>query len=107
MLLVFFFYDKWFSINLPDIKIGSVSYDDNIEEWKTALTQTQMGWEQLLMPADLKIYQYDLFQFDGSLPTTIIIDSNGKIIYKSIGVEQKEGLGKMEGFIEGRLGSGM
>lgn len=74
--------------NNPDYNIVSISLDEKKEEWLTALEKEAMPWEQLLLPLALKPDQYDIFQFDGSIPTTFFFDNKGVLIDKSIGYDR-------------------
>ncbi|WP_316844812.1 TlpA disulfide reductase family protein [Pedobacter psychrodurus] len=60
-----------------------VSIDDNVEDWKRALTQDQMPW---VMVSDLKGHQNEIAQYFGivGVPSTLLIDPNGKIIARNL-----------------------
>lgn len=72
------FYKK--TANKPTFHMVSVSLDSEKENWIKALNFFKMDWQQLIINPDLVPFQKDIFKFDGSIPTILFIDSNGKII---------------------------
>ncbi|PLK46125.1 hypothetical protein C0V77_01905 [Emticicia sp. TH156] len=77
--------------NNPYFRMASVSLDEDSKAWKKALTIEKMEWEQFIITHELKAYQNDIFQFDGSIPTTLFVGKNGKILYKIRGFDVKDG----------------
>ncbi|UTA67906.1 thioredoxin-like domain-containing protein [Emticicia sp. 21SJ11W-3] len=77
--------------NNPYLRMVSVSLDEDTKAWKKALAIEKMDWEQFIITPELKAYQNDLFQFDGSIPTTLFVGKNGKILYKIRGFDVKDG----------------
>ena len=80
----------------PRFKMVSVSVDDNTANWHKALEKEQMPWTQLLITPEASNYAKELFSFNGSIPTTLFIDSQGKIVKKFVGYDEK----KLEDFKE-------
>lgn len=48
-----------------------------------------MPWKQLIITPEATTYSKELFSFDGSIPTTLFVDENGKIIKKFEGYDEK------------------
>jgi len=67
----------------------SISYDEKYQKWKIALEDEKMPWRQLIIDKEVDVYSKELFQFDGSIPTTLLIDSSGKIIKKYVGHDKE------------------
>ncbi|TAG51184.1 MAG: AhpC/TSA family protein [Cytophagales bacterium] len=67
----------------------SVSLDKNLSDWYKALLKEKMPWSQLLTTKDVNKYGRELFSFDGSIPTTLFVDKEGKIIKKFVGYNEK------------------
>jgi len=70
--------------NQESFDMVSISYDEKYQKWKTALEDEKMPWRQLIIDKEIDVYSKELFQFDGSIPTTLLIDSSGKIIKKYV-----------------------
>lgn len=70
------------------IHIVSVSLDEKEQNWRKALAKYNMPWQQLWIPKNIKSVQQDLFQFDGSIPTVIFVDKNGKFLKKVVGFDK-------------------
>ena len=77
-----------FSAN-PSFNIVSVSIDEDKQKWIDALEKEKMKWQQLLITPETKTYSKELFSFEGSIPTTLFVDSQGKIIKKYVGYNEK------------------
>lgn len=79
-------YQKYHNANFEDgagFEIISISLDDNLNDWKEAVTLDGYTWANLSegkkWDADIaKLYQVT------SLPTNYLIDKNGKIIEKDL-----------------------
>lgn len=71
----------------PDFNIISISLDSEKKDWLNALEKEGMPWMQLLLPLALKADQNDLFQFDGSIPTTFFFDDKGVLLKKTVGYD--------------------
>lgn len=90
--------------NETELNLVSVSLDEDPQLWQKAMDQEKMNWAQFIITPELKSYQRDLFQFDGSIPTTLFIDKSGKIIHKLSGYNEKEGLAQIEDIISRQMG---
>lgn len=77
----------------------SISLDSDISLWRKALAKEKMNWEQLIITPDLVDYQQDIFQFDGSIPMILFVNSEGEIVSQLKGYEENEGLERIESFI--------
>lgn len=73
----------------PDFNIISISLDSEKKDWLKALEKEEMPWMQLLLPLALKADQNDLFQFDGSIPTTFFFDDKGRLLKKTVGYDEQ------------------
>ncbi|MGL2964735.1 TlpA family protein disulfide reductase [Flavobacterium sp. RSB2_4_14] len=65
--------------NKKGLNIISVSLDDNAENWKSAIAKDGLTWTQVSNLKEMKdpiALQYGITQ----IPTTFLLDSNGKII---------------------------
>jgi thiol-disulfide isomerase/thioredoxin len=81
----------------------SISLDEKYENWEKALGYEKMPWRQLIVDEEASTYSKELFSFDGSIPTTLLVDSDGKIIKKIVGYDA--GTGKeLERLIASRFG---
>lgn len=68
------------------LNIISVSLDDNPEEWKKAIAKDGLTWTQVSNLKEMKdpiAIQYGITQ----IPTTFLLDSNGKIVAKDLDTE--------------------
>lgn len=81
----------------------SISLDEKDKNWKTALAYEKMPWRQLIINDDVNTYSKELFSFDGSIPTTLLVDSNGQIIKKIVGYDTATGE-ELERLITANLG---
>ncbi|TDB65124.1 TlpA disulfide reductase family protein [Arundinibacter roseus] len=63
----------------------SISLDEDSADWKKALNYEKMPWRQLIMSKEVNMYSKELFSFDGSIPTTLLVDGDGKIVKKHVG----------------------
>lgn len=86
----------------PDVRIVSVSLDRNRADWLKAAEEENMPWEQLWLPSGGNIRSVDIFPFDGTIPTTLITDSYGKVLQKYTGFED-DLVQKYETFTAGYL----
>ena len=84
----------------------SISVDDNKANWKRALDQEKMPWRQLAITPEAAPYSNELFSFDGSIPTTLFIDNQSKIVKKFVGYDEKS-LAEFRGLIEKYTGSNL
>jgi hypothetical protein len=65
------------------LNIISVSLDDNAEDWKNAIAKDGLTWTQISNLKEMKdpiAIQYGISQ----IPTTFLLDSNGKIVAKDL-----------------------
>lgn len=72
-----------------DFEIFGVSLDENIDSWKNAILKDKIKWPQV---SELKRWESDvvkLYQFS-SIPYSILINREGKIIYKGMLIEDIE-----------------
>ncbi|MGA0558836.1 thioredoxin-like domain-containing protein [Larkinella sp. VNQ87] len=67
------------------LHLVSVSVDENREAWLKAVQQEQMPWKQLLLAGENKVFARELFQFNGSIPTMLLVDQHGKTVRKWVG----------------------
>ncbi|WP_084332217.1 TlpA disulfide reductase family protein [Runella limosa] len=74
--------------NNPRFSMVSISLDENKQHWLKALDKEQMPWKQLLITKETRIYAKELFEFDGSIPTTLFVDKEGKIVKKFVGYDE-------------------
>lgn len=63
--------------------VVSVSLDDKADRWKKAIEEDKLPWTQV---SDLKGFKNELSSYYGiaAIPTTILVDPNGKIIAKDL-----------------------
>lgn len=81
---------KIFESNSKDVNIVSVSIDRDDEAWKKALEMEKMPWKQLLLKRDSSYVKLDK-QYDlNAVPVWIMVDANGKIMAKHVGLEEGE-----------------
>lgn len=73
-----------------NVNIVSISIDSNTEDWKKAVIEENMPWEQFFLPPSLQPYIKEIFEFDGSIPTTIFVDSTGSVINKTVGYDTNQ-----------------
>ncbi|KAB7732841.1 redoxin domain-containing protein [Rudanella paleaurantiibacter] len=69
------------------LRIVSVSVDEDSDAWQKALTKEQMPWSQLLVSGAARQHVNRLFRFDGSIPTMLLIDREGRLVKKVVGFE--------------------
>jgi len=68
--------------------VVGVSIDQDISKWKEAIVKDGLNWtEQVVEPA---VYSGDLIQFYEikGIPTSVLIDKEGKIVQFDISVNQ-------------------
>lgn len=70
------------------LHLVSVSVDEDRQAWIKAMQKEQMPWRQLMMPSSEQTYAKELFQFDGSIPTMLLVDQQGKIVKKVVGYDE-------------------
>lgn len=75
--------------NRKSFDMVSISYDEKNENWKKALQDEKMPWRQLIMSKEVNMYSKELFSFDGSIPTSLLVDGNGKIVKKYVGYDKE------------------
>ena len=72
------------------LNIISVSLDNDATKWKTAITNDKLTWTQVSNLKEMQdpiALQYGVTQ----IPTTILVDSNGKIVARDLfGEDLKE-----------------
>ncbi|WP_266365624.1 thioredoxin-like domain-containing protein [Tellurirhabdus rosea] len=73
--------------NDEKLRLVSVSLDENRAAWHKALQKEQMPWPQRLMTESERPYTRDLFQFDGSIPTMLLLDRQGRTLKKVTGYD--------------------
>ncbi|GAB2787501.1 TlpA disulfide reductase family protein [Rhabdobacter roseus] len=66
----------------------SVSVDDDKNRWQEAMQQEKMPWRQLLVNKENARYDREIFSYDRSIPTTLIVDAQGKILKKVVGYDE-------------------
>lgn len=72
-----------------DFEIFGVSLDENIDSWKNAILKDRIKWPQV---SELKRWESEVvkqYQFS-SIPYSILINRDGKIIYKGMQIEDIE-----------------
>lgn len=82
-------------LNEKDFEIVNISIDENKGAWEKAVAQEANPWPQLY---DDRKLSYEFFNVS-AVPTSYLIDPNGKIIMKEIGFDPKGG-GAMERKLE-------
>ncbi|HTN37102.1 MAG TPA: TlpA disulfide reductase family protein [Arachidicoccus sp.] len=65
----------------------SISLDSKTEDWLRSLKEENMGWRQLRLPQNMEPFSKEIFHFDGSIPTTLFIDSKGTIFKTTQGYD--------------------
>lgn len=78
-----------------DFEIINISIDQNKDAWLKAVEQEQNPWPQLYDDDHISYSQFDV----KAIPTTYLIDPDGKIILREVGFDPKGG-GNMEKKIE-------
>lgn len=78
-----------------DFEIINISIDQNKDAWLKAVEQEQNPWPQLYDDDHISYSQFDV----KAIPTTYLIDPEGKIILREVGFDPKGG-GNMEKKIE-------
>jgi hypothetical protein len=66
-----------------------VSLDDNREAWSGAVSSKQLEWKHV---SDLKAWKCEgskLYAVS-SIPNTVLIDKNGKIVGRNLGISEIE-----------------
>lgn len=69
------------------LRMVSVSLDENRVAWIKALQKEDMPWPQLRVPTSTRQSVNELFQFDGRIPTMLLLDQQGKLVKKIVGYE--------------------
>lgn len=83
------------------LTITSISIDEDKISWQNALKVVNMNWRQLIVPAEKK----DIFnaKFEvGSIPYTLFLNSNGKLLSRFIGYD-KNSFGEYKKIIDNDL----
>jgi thiol-disulfide isomerase/thioredoxin len=76
-------------LHTDELKITSISVDKNPDEWKGMVKKLNMNWSQLwLDPTFVDDYK-DQFQFNGTIPMILFVNSKGTVVKKYIGNEEK------------------
>ncbi|MCD8740301.1 AhpC/TSA family protein [Mucilaginibacter roseus] len=70
-----------------DVRIVSISVDDNKNDWETAMAQEKMPWQQLLIQPAEK-YRADSRYNLGFIPQIYIVDQHNKVVKKIDGYEE-------------------
>lgn len=73
------------------LDVVSISLDEKPESWKKALNYEKMPWRQLIIDEETNTYSKELFSFDGSIPTMLLVDASGKIMKKIVGYDTATG----------------
>ncbi len=69
-----------------NVELISISLDENLQSWKKKLEKEKMDWKQLIAsPEDKKLLEASLGLSD-TIPYTVIVDHNFKIIHKVTGL---------------------
>lgn len=63
----------------------SISIDEMREQWLKAEKAESMPWQQLRLPSAQHKYQYEIFTFNGTIPTVLFLDNTGKIVDRTEG----------------------
>lgn len=69
------------------VNLVSVSLDEKPESWQKALSQEQMGWQQLIVDKEQIELMKQKFHFS-AIPLVILADSRGKEIKRFVGYEK-------------------
>lgn len=78
-----------------DLELISISIDKDEKAWKKKLSEQKMTWKQLIANLqDQKLLEAS-FGFSNTVPYTIIIDNNFKVLYQFTGLISKENLDKI------------
>jgi len=72
------------------INLVSVSIDEKPESWQKALSQEQMGWQQLIVDREEIDLVKQKFNFS-AIPLIVLADSRGKEIKRFTGYEENNG----------------
>lgn len=73
--------------HLKGFRMVSVSLDSKKNDWKRALKNENMPWEQLVMTDELFEYSKDWLEYEGIIPTVFFTDNDGKIIESQRGFQ--------------------
>ncbi len=68
-------------------EILGVSFDDNMEAWKSTITKNEISWKHV---SDLKGWKSEAGKIYAvnSIPATVLIDKNGKILGRNLSIQQ-------------------
>lgn len=72
-----------------DLNIVSISIDENMDNWKQALSQEKMNWSQYLVDKDKIDMVKQQFNFS-AIPLVIFTDKTGKEIMKFTGYDKEQ-----------------
>lgn len=74
--------------SLPEgrLEVLGVNCDENKEAWKEKIDKDQLGWRHITTGSGKSNPAYEAYGVDG-IPTTILIDREGKIVHRSYGDE--------------------
>ena len=79
----------------------SISIDENVSHWKTAMEQEKMNWRQYLLPSDSISTIYARYNFN-AIPLLVFIDVQGKELKRFQGFSEKN-IDLYREFIRGNL----
>ena len=71
------------------LHLVSVSLDQDRAAWVQAMKKEQMPWRQLLITPSAQTYAKEIFQFDGSIPTMLLVNQRGEVVKKVVGYNEK------------------
>ncbi|PWN62486.1 TlpA family protein disulfide reductase [Chryseobacterium viscerum] len=75
-----------------DVEFISISIDEENNAWKKALSEEKMSWKQFIINSENPAYNdlQILFKFNNTIPYTILIDNNMKVLSSSTGLSSEE-----------------
>lgn len=73
--------------NSKGLRLVSISIDNNVEAWQSALREEKMSWEQLIIPENIKKSFAQEFEIS-TVPDVLFLSNNGKLISRTIGVDE-------------------
>ncbi len=79
--------EKYEQGELKQLKIWSISIDEDVDKWEKALIKDDLPWDNSWTRDEELISTYKVV----SLPTNFLLDPNGKIIAKNLGSEELAG----------------
>ena len=75
--------------SLPEgrLEVLGVNCDDNKDAWREKIEAEQLSWRHITTGESKQNDAYEAYGIDG-IPTTILIDREGKIVHRSYGEEE-------------------